>query len=251
MRPLRLAVLAPVSWRTPPRAYGPWEQVASSIAEGMVARGHEVTLFATADSVTSGRLEAVVPRGYSEDHTLDPKVWEALHVAHCMEMAAEFELIHAHHDWLPLLWTRFVRTPMVVTIHGFSSPGILPAYHRYRSAAAFVSISDADRDRGLDYVATVYNGIRLGDFVFDARGGEDLVFLGRIHPEKGVHLAVELARRSGRRLHVAGIVHDAAYWRDQVQPAIDGDRVVWHGQAGPDLRNRLLGGAYASCHLET
>jgi glycosyltransferase involved in cell wall biosynthesis len=217
----------------------------------MVARGHDVTLFATADSITSGRLEAVVPRGYSEDPSLDARVWESLHVAHCMEMADGFDLVHAHQDWLPLLWTHFVGTPVLITIHGFSSPGILPAYHRYSASAHFVSISDADRDPELPYVATVHNGIRLADFAFNPRGGDDLVFLGRIHPEKGVHLAIALARRCGRRLNLAGIVHDEGYWKEQIEPAIDGEQVVWHGQAGPELRNRLLGEAYASCNLVT
>src|SRR3954464_12174688 len=148
---MKLALLGPIAWRTPPRAYGPWETVTGLLADGLAHRGADVTLFATLDSITLAKLDGVCARPYEEDGGIDGRVWEALHVAHALRRSGEFDLIHNHLDWLPLAFAG--STPMVTTIHGFSSPKILPAYRR--SASAFVSISDADRVAELDYVATV------------------------------------------------------------------------------------------------
>ena len=248
---MRVGVLSPIAWRTPPRAYGPWEQVASNVAEGLVARGHDVTLFATADSLTAGRLEAVAPAGYEEDPEVTPKVYEALHIARAMEQADRFDLLHNHFDFLPLAWSRSIRTPLVTTIHGFSSPGILPVYREYDGHAFYVSISDADRDPSLTYLATVYNGVRLADFTFRSPPGDYVVMLGRIHPDKGVHRAIEAAIAAGVSLVIAGIVQDANYFRRYVEPRVDGDRVRFVGPVGPADRDTLLGGALALLHLVT
>src|ERR1700684_1699563 len=209
----RVAVLSPVAWRTPPRQYGAWETVASNITEGLVSRGWDVTLFATRDSVTRARLHAVVDKGYEEDRTADPKVAEYLHISEVFEQAAEFDLIHSNYDFMALTYSRLVKTPVLTTIHGFSSPGIMPVYRKYRDGY-FVSISDSDRAPGLNYLATVYNGIDLGLYPLRRSRGEELVFIGRLHPDKGVHLAIDTARRSGRRLLIAGILQDTNYFRD-------------------------------------
>src|ERR1041384_6269813 len=156
----RVAGLSPVAWRTPPRQYGAWETVAGNIAEGLVARGWDVTLFATKDSITRARLHAVVDCGYEEDPAVDPKVVEYLHISEAFEHAAEFDLIHSHYDFMALSYSRLVKTPVLTTIHGFSSPKIMPAYEKYRDGY-FVSISNSDRSPALNYVATVYNGIDL------------------------------------------------------------------------------------------
>ena len=161
--PLRLAVLAPISWRTPPRRYGPWEQFCSLLTEGLVSRGVDVTLFATGDSITRARLHAVIDKGYEEDPAVDPKVAEYLHSAEAFEHATEFDLIHSHYDFMALSYSRLVRTPVLTTIHGFSSPKIMPVYEKYRDGY-YVSISDADRAPALNYLATVYNGIDLAAF---------------------------------------------------------------------------------------
>src|SRR5260370_24414151 len=131
-RARRLAVLSPIAWRTPPRQYGAWETVASNITAGLVARGWDVTLFASRDSVTRAPLHAVVEKGYEEDSTVDPKVAEYLHISEAFERAAEFDLIHSHYDFMALTYTRLVKTPVLTTIHGFSSPRILPVYREYR-----------------------------------------------------------------------------------------------------------------------
>jgi glycosyltransferase involved in cell wall biosynthesis len=245
-----VAILSPVAWRTPPRQYGAWETVAGNVAEGLVARGWDVTLFATGDSVTTARLRAVVDRGYEEDRSIDPKVAEYLHIPEVFERAAEFDLIHSHYDFMALAYSRLVKTPMVTTIHGFSSPQILPVYRKYRDGY-FVSISDSDRLPELNYVATVYNGIDLSLYPFQPRAGEDLVFLGRIHPDKGVLLAIEVAQRSGRRLLIAGIVQDRAYFEERVRPHVNGTTVQFLGPVDVAGKNRLFARAFALLHLNT
>lgn len=245
---MRIAVLSPIHWRTPPRHYGPWEQVVSLITEGLVRRGLDVTLFATADSVTTARLRAVCPMGTEENPELDNRVWESLHIAAVFERAQEFDLIHNHLDFTPLTYTRLTSTPVVTTIHGFSSPHILPVYRKYDGTALYVSISNADRVPDLHYLATVYHGIQLSQFTFRSTPDEYLLFFGRIHPDKGTAQAIEIARRTNRRLLIAGIIQDQEYYRREVEPYLDGTRVVYVGSVGPERRNALLGGAIALLH---
>jgi glycosyltransferase involved in cell wall biosynthesis len=247
--PLRVALLAPISWRVPPRHYGPWELFVSLLTEGLVERGVDVTLFATADSQTSAHLVGTAPAGYSEDTTLDAKVWEAMHIATVFERAGEFDLIHNSFDFLPLTYTGLIQTPVLTTIHGFSSERILPVYERYNDRGFYVAISDADRHPALDYVATIHHGIDMRQFPFRAEPDDYLLFFGRIHPHKGVVEAIDVAERAGMRLVIAGIVQDEAYFTERVKPCIDGERVRYVGPAGPELRGELLGGAVALLHL--
>jgi glycosyltransferase involved in cell wall biosynthesis len=246
----KIAILSPVAWRTPPRQYGAWETVAGNIAEGLVARGWEVTLFATGDSITRARLHSVVAKGYEEDRSIDPKVAEYLHIAEAFEHAAEFDLIHNHYDFMALGYSRLVKTPVLTTIHGFSSPQIMPVYEKYRRGH-FVSISDADRSPALNYLATVYNGIDVALYPRRTRRGEDLIFIGRIHPDKGVHLAVQVAKQSGRRLLIAGILQDAGYFRDEVQPHVDDKQICYLGPVNVEQKNALFASAFALLHLNT
>ncbi|MDH3664743.1 MAG: glycosyltransferase family 4 protein [Alphaproteobacteria bacterium] len=249
-RDKRVAVLSPVAWRTPPRHYGAWETVAGNIAEGLVARGWDVTLFATRDSITSAKLHAVIDKGYDEDSAVDPKVAEYLHISEAFEHASEFDLIHSHYDFMALSYSRLVRTPVLTTIHGFSSPKIMPVYQKYRDGY-YVSISDADRSPELAYLATVYNGIDLSLYPFQERAGDDLVFLGRIHPDKGVHLAIEAARLSGRRLIIAGIVQDEAYFHNRIEPHLDGRTVNYIGPVDVAGKNELFAAANVLLQLNT
>jgi glycosyltransferase involved in cell wall biosynthesis len=246
----REAILSPIAWRTPPQQYGAWETVAGNITEGLIARGWDVTLFATADSVTRAHLHAVLDRGYEEDSTIDPKGAEYLHISEAFEHAAEFDLIHSHYDFMPLSYTRLIKTPVLTTIHGFSSAKIMPIYQKYRDGY-FVSVSDSDRATGLNYLATVYNGIDLSLYPLQERGGDDLIFLGRIHPDKGVHLAIEVARLSGMRLIIAGIIQEKAYFREQVQPHVDGQNILYIGPVGVTGKNTLFARARALLHLNT
>jgi glycosyltransferase involved in cell wall biosynthesis len=246
---MRVAMLGSISWRTPPRAYGPWELVTSLLTEALVARGVDVTLFATLDSQTSAKLEGVAPHGYSEDPALDAKVWEALHVAHLFERAGEFDLIHNQADFVPLVFSRLVATPMITTIHGFSSPRILPVFERYADRQHYVSISDADRAPSLAYAATIHHGIEVGKFPFDRDGGDDLLFFGRIHPDKGAGEAIRAARAAGRKLVMCGLVQDEGYHQREVAPFIDGKAVEYRGVVGGEERLRALGAARGLLHL--
>jgi glycosyltransferase involved in cell wall biosynthesis len=246
----RIAVLSPVAWRTPPRQYGAWETVASNITEGLVARGWDVTLFATADSVTSAHLRSVVKNGYEEDSNVDPKIAEYLHISEAFEHAAEFDLIHSHYDFMALTYSRLVRTPVLTTIHGFSSPRIMPVYQKYRDGY-FVSISDSDRAPGLNYLATVYNGIDLSLYPLQESRGENLIFLGRIHPDKGVHLAIAVARLSNLPLLIAGIIQDQVYFREQVEPYLDEHQIRYLGPVDVQGKNELFARARALLHLNT
>jgi glycosyltransferase involved in cell wall biosynthesis len=243
---MRVALLGPVAWRTPPRHYGPWERVTGLLAEGLVARGVDVTLFATLDSVTSASLDGVCPHGYADDPTMDGRVWESMHVAHALTRSADFDLVHNHLDWLPLAFAGHCRAPLLTTIHGFSGAGILPAYAR--AASNYVSISDADRSPALEYVATVHHGIDFDELPFAADGGPGLVAFGRIHPDKGTHTAIEIAQLAGRPLTICGIVQDERYFTEQVAPHIDGDRVVYLGSVGPRQRAEILGASTALLH---
>jgi glycosyltransferase involved in cell wall biosynthesis len=245
----RVAVLSPVAWRTPPRQYGAWETVASNITEGLVSRGWDVTLFASRDSVTRAHLHAVVDRGYEEDPAIDPKVAEYLHISEAFEHAAEFDLIHSHYDFMALSYTRLVKTPVLTTIHGFSSPRIMTVYEKYRDGY-FVSISNSDRAPGLNYLATVYNGIDLSLYPLQELGGDHLIFLGRIHPDKGVHLAIEVARLSGLPLLIAGIIQDQTYFREQVEPHLD-RTIRYVGPVDVPGKNELFARARALLHLNT
>src|SRR5260370_6913927 len=246
----RVAILSPIAWRTPPRQYGAWETVASNITEGLVARGWDVTLFASRDSVTRARRHAGVDKGHEEVPAVDPKVAEYLHISEAFERAAEFDLIHSHYDFMARTYTRLVKTPVLTTIHGVSSAKIMPVYQKYRDGY-FVSISGSDGDAGVNYLATVYNGIDLSLYPVQEPGGDDLIFLGRIHPDKGVHLAIEVARLSGMRLIIAGIIQDEAYFREQVNPHLDDQNILYIGPVGVPGKSELFARARALLHLNT
>lgn len=241
-------MLAPVAWRTPPRKYGPWEQVTSNITEGLLKKGMDVTLFATGDSITRGELRSVCARGYEEDKKAEPKVQECMHISYLMEQAHEYDIIHNNFDFLPLTYTRLIKTPMVTTIHGFSSPNIIPVYRRYNDCSHYVSISYADRSSELTYIANVYNGIDPVGFTLKNKPGDYLLYFGRIHHDKGTREAIEIALKTNMKLIIAGYIQDEHYYQQQVKPLIDGEQIVYFGNAEPVQRNQLLGNAYALLH---
>ncbi|TFH23505.1 MAG: glycosyltransferase family 4 protein [Bacteroidia bacterium] len=245
---MKIAILSSIAWRTPPLKYGPWEQVSSNIAEGLADRGIDVTLFASADSITKGKLASVCEQSDAEHPELDPKVEECLHISHLMERAHQFDIIHNNFDFLPLTYSRLIKTPMVTTIHGFSSPRIIPVYKKYNKTSYYVSISNSDRSPELSYSATVYNGIDTKEFSFNSESGETLLFFGRIHPDKGVSEAIEIAKKSKRKLIISGLIQDQEYFAKKVNPYIDDQDIVYVGNSGPVERNKLLGGAYALLH---
>jgi glycosyltransferase involved in cell wall biosynthesis len=246
---LRVAVIAPIAWRVPPRHYGPWEQFASLLTEGLVERGLDITLFATADSITQARLVGSAPCGYSEDPDVDAKVWECLHISAAFERASEFDLIHNSFDFLPLSYSGLVETPVLTTIHGFSSEQILPVYQKYGRRTHYVAISRADRHPSLEYTATIHHGIDMRAFTVGAGPRDYLLFFGRIHPEKGTAEAVAVAKRAGLPIVIAGIVQDRDYFEREVAPFVDDDQVRFVGPIGPEGKSGLLGRARALLHL--
>ncbi len=214
-----------------------------------MALGHDVTLFATADSVTTAKLQATVSTGWSEDDGIDPKVAECTHIAEVFEHADDFDIIHNGFDFLPLTYSRLVRTPVVTTIHGFSSSRIVPVYERYDSTSTYVAISDADRHPRLHYAATIHHGIDVDAFAVHPDPGDHLLFFGRIHPDKGTADAIAVARETGRHLVIAGIIQDEGYFSEEIQPHIDGEHVSFVGPVPASQSAEVLGRAHALLHL--
>ena len=247
-------MVAPIAWACPPAAYGPWEAATATLAEALLARGHDVTLFAAGGSRSSGRLHVTVPAPYEEDAGIDARAAEALHLGTAMAEADRFDVVHAQCDFPALSYARLIRPPLVATIHGLGPPAVrervLPVWRAFQDEAHYVAISEADRHPALRYAATIHHGLRLAEWPF-AEPGPDapLLFFGRSHPEKGPARAVAAARAAGVPLVMAGIVQDEAHHAAHVAPAIDGRDVRWLGAVGGPARARLLGSARALLHL--
>lgn len=247
---MKIAMLAPIAWRTPPVHYGPWELVTSLLTEELVKNGIDVTLFATANSITNAKLKSVSPMGYEENIDIDAKVTECLHISECFEQADDFDIIHNQFDFLPLTYSGLTRTPVVTTIHGFSSSRIIPVYKKYNNSTHYVSISDADRSPELDYTATVHHGIDLAQFTFNPlpSKGDYILYFGRIHHDKGTKEAVEIAKALNMRIIIAGIIQDQEYFNDHVKPFLNEGEVEYVGSVGPEKRDELLGNAKLLLH---
>ena len=245
---MKIAILSPIAWRTPPTEYGPWELVASNITEGLVKKGLDVTLFASGNSITSAKLESACELPYEEDRESDSKVLECLHISHLMEQAESFDIIHNHFDFLPLSYSKLIKTPIITTIHGFSSPKIIPVYKKYNASSTYISISDSDRHPELNYLRTIYHGIDSSKFEFQETKEDYLLFYGRIHPEKGTTEAIEIAKRCGYPIKIAGLIQNQYYYSRDIAPQLDGTNVTYLGNVGREEGNRLLGGAKALLH---
>lgn len=249
---MRIAVLSPIHWRTPPKRYGPWEWVASLLTEELVRRGHDVTLFATGDSQTSARLRWVCPVPFFEPEgkQLEKKLYEYLHSALPFEAADEFDVIHNHYNVYPLVFSPFVRTPVVTTMEGFSSQGVADIMRRY-AQTAFVSISLADRQHAPDahWVANVYHGIPVEAYPFGDAPKGYLCFVGRVHPDKGVHTAIEVADATGIPLKIAGLIADPHYFETEIQPRLRPGKIEYLGELEDAEKKTLLRDALALLHL--
>jgi glycosyltransferase involved in cell wall biosynthesis len=254
MKKLKIAVISPITWRTPPHNYGPWEQVAYNIAQGAISKGHDVTLYATADSKTSGKLVSVCPRPLAEDETLDTEVYKFLHISKVFEDALEdkFDIIHNQFDYYPLVFSNFIRIPMVTTVNGFNNEQYKLIYKKYNNIANYVSISNADRTKELDYVGTVYNGINLDEFEFNNNPkGDYLLSIGRISRDKGTDRAIKVAKMAKINLIIAGQVpfEEKEYFEKFIKPHINGKDIKWVGPVGPKERNDVMKNATASLHM--
>lgn len=234
---LKIALLSPVAWKTPPDKYGPWELVVANLAKGLVGLGHDVTVFATKDSSINSfcKLEAICPTPWEESDDVDPKVMEYQHISHCFEMADKFDVIHNHFDFMPLAYSRLVDIPIVTTIHGFSSEKILPIYQKYTNDknCHYVAISEANRHPTLTYTATIYHGVDSRNKYSNPSGhAKDLLFLGRLHPDKGPEDAIKIAKLSNHRLYIGGLIQDRTYFDEVILPNIDNEQIIYLGCIG-------------------
>ncbi|PZO38189.1 MAG: glycosyl transferase [Pseudanabaena frigida] len=249
---MRIAQVAPLWEQVPPPAYGGTELVVSLLTEELVKRGHDVTLFASGDSTTSAKLESVHPRALRLDTSVkDPNIYDMLNISRVYENAERFDIIHSHVGCVALPYTNLVKTPTVHTLHGIFTSDNEKLFTHVRKQP-FVSISNSQRDTslGLNYVSTIYNGIAPNTYNFYPQPEHPpyLAFLGRMSPEKGAHLAIEIAKRSGWHLKMAGKIDavDLEYFKNQVQPHIDGKQIEFLGEANHQQKNILMGGAVAT-----
>ncbi|HAX75044.1 MAG TPA: glycosyl transferase [Cyanobacteria bacterium UBA11372] len=249
---MRIAQIAPLWERVPPPAYGGIELVVSLLTDELVRRGHEVTLFASGDSITLANLESVHPRALR----LDPSVkefgiYEMLQMSRVYEQASEFDIIHSHMGCAALPYVNLVKTPTVHTLHGIFTPDNEKMF-TYAKKQPYVSISNTQREPrlGLNCVATVYNGIDVDSYEFYPQPDQPpyLAFLGRISPEKGTHHAIEIAKQVGLPLKMAGKVDvvDVEYYESEIKPHIDGEQIQYLGEANHAQKNELMGRAIAT-----
>ncbi len=249
---MRIAQVSPLWESVPPHTYGGVELVVSLLTDELVRRGHEVTLFASGDSCSLAELESVHPQALRLDKNVkECGIYEMLQISRVYEQADQFDIIHSHMGCSVLPAAGLVKTPTVHTLHGiFTSDNQKMFMHRRKQP--FVSISNAQRELklGLNYVATVYNGTDPAqyDFYEQPDSSPYLAFLGRISPEKGVHLAIEIAKRSGWHLKIAGKVDvvDVEYFEQEIKPHIDGKQIEFLGEANHAQKSALLGGAVAT-----
>ncbi|MEH1941719.1 MAG: glycosyltransferase family 4 protein [Nostoc sp.] len=249
---MRIAQVAPLWERVPPPGYGGIELVVGLLTDELVRRGHEVTLFASGDSISLAKLVSVHPRALRLDPTIkDYSVYEMLNLASVYERAEEFDIIHSHVGCAALAYANLVTTPTVHTLHGIFTPDNEKLFS-FAKKQPYVSISDSQREArlGLNCIATVYNGIDVSSYKFHAQPEDPpyLAFLGRISPEKGTHLAIEIAKKAGWHLKMAGKVDvvDVEYFEKEIKPHIDGEQIEYLGEANHDQKNALMGGAVAT-----
>lgn len=244
---MKIAQVAPLWERVPPPTYGGIELVVSHLTDELVRRGHDVTLFASGDSQTLGKLEAVYPRALRlEPEVKEYAAYEMLELSQVYQIAEEFDIIHSHVGITALPLASFVQTPTVHTVHSsFTTDNRNIYIHHHKQP--YVSISNAQRQINLNYVDTVYNGIELADYPFVAQHQEPpyLAFLGRFAPEKGPQHAIAIAKKAGWHLKMAGKV-DAIYsefFEQEIAPHIDGEQIQYLGEVNHAEKVELLGNA--------
>lgn len=249
---MRIAQIAPLWESVPPPAYGGAELVVSLLTDELVQRGHDVTLFASGDSVSLARLEAIHPRALRLDPSVkEHSIYEMLQLSQVYQRAQEFDIIHSHIGCSALPCSSLVKTPTLHTLHGSFTTDNEKLF-TYLRDLPYVSISNTQREPrlGLNYVATVHNGINPAAHKFYPEPDESpyLAFLGRISPEKGPHLAIEIAKQSGWHLKMAGKVDrvDVDYFEQEIKPHIDGKQIEYLGEANHVQKNSLMGNAVAT-----
>ena len=245
--PMRIAMVGPVAQSIPPTRSGSVETVTALLTDGLVASGHDVTLFATESSTTTAKLHTTFSRGYHEDTSLWPwELCELFNLAAAVERAAEFDVIHYQAVFAPisLVFTRLCSTPVVLTLHHAPTQPEVTLWSHYPEAP-FVAISAAQEQlfAELNVVATIHHAVDTERFIFHPQPEDYLVFLGRFTEGKGVLQAIDIARRAGLRLVLAAAAND--YYRDVIAPLVDDRQVVYAGELDHAAKVALLGGARA------
>ena len=244
---MKIGMISPLEMPVPPIAYGGSELVVSLLTEELVKRGHDITLFASGDSVTSAKLESICPhllRGSDRDKG----ILTMLNVVSCLEQADRFDIIHNHTCFEGLSTAGLVKTPILTTLHGGLKGDWLTLFAHYKGWYNTISWSAKsllpEKER---FVGVIYNAIDVKSYPFNGSKREPyLLFLSRICYEKGPHLAIQVAKRLGRRLIIAGNVDsvDEEYFRTQVLPGVDGDLIQYVGEADYHRKRELLAQAY-------
>ena len=249
---MRIAQVAPLWERVPPPAYGGIELVVGLLTDELVRRGHEVTLFASGDSLTDADLSSIHPQALRLDPSVkEYGIYEMLHLSKVCERAGEFDVIHSHMGCAALPYAKLVKTPVVHTLHGIFTPDNRKMFS-YAKEQPYVSISNSQRDLelGLNCVATVYNGIDIHIHKFFPQPDEPpyLAFLARMSPEKGPHHAIAIAKATGLPLKMAGKVDvvDVEFFENEIKPHVDGEQIQFLGEANHTQKNELMGRAIAT-----
>lgn len=249
---MQIAQVAPLWERVPPPSYGGIELIVSLLCDELVRRGHEVTLFASGDSISLAKLESVHSQAIRQDPTVRYySVYEMLQLSHVYQQANKFDIIHSHIGYAALPYASLVQTPTVHTLHDAFSSGKEKLFV-HASNQPYVSISNAQREPilKLNYIATVYNSVDFNYYEFRPKPEHPnyLAFLGRLSREKGVRQAIEIAKRSGLRLKMAGKVDvlNREYFEQEIKPLIDGKQIEFLGEVNHAEKNALLGGAIAT-----
>jgi glycosyltransferase involved in cell wall biosynthesis len=247
---MKIAQVSPLYESVPPKRYGGTERVVSYLTEGLIKRGHEVTLFASGDSITNAELVACCPRSLRTDPgCIDPLVHHYLMLEEVFKRARHFDLIHFHVDYLHFPLSRRSGISQITTLHGrLDLPDLAPLYRRFHDMP-LVSISDAQRRPipSARWLGTVHHGLPDDVFKFHEVPGDYLAFLGRISPEKRVDRAIEIARRAGMPLKIAAKVDkmDQDYFDTVVKPLLDPSLVEFIGEVGGKEKEEFLGNACA------
>lgn len=253
---MKIAQIAPIAERVPPEKYGGTERVVFNLTEGLVRRGHEVTLFATGDSVTQARLESVYPHGLRQAGLADPhgiNPWTLLHIGNAYQQEKRFDIIHDHNFPISLPAANLAQTPVVLTVH---SPMTKVSFRLFNTLKRpyLVSISkyQLQGTENLNFIGSVYNGLNFTDYPFGQKPKNYLLFVGRCSPEKGLHLAIEAARRLDMTLIIAAKIDqtDQDYFRNEIAPRLS-RKIIWIGEVGEDERNKLYSEALAFLHPVT
>jgi glycosyltransferase involved in cell wall biosynthesis len=246
--PLRIAQIAPVATSVPPPRSGSIESLTALLTDGLVAAGHEVTLFATGESRTRAALHATFARGYRED----PENWpwelcEMVNISAAIERATAFDVIHYQAKYHPfaLPYARLAGVPVVITLHHAPGDAEIALWGRHYPDTPFTAISHAQARSmsGLNVVGVVPHAIDVAAFPFTPEPRGYLLFLGRFVDGKGVLQAIDVARRAGLPLVLAAEAND--YYREKVAPLVDGVHVTYAGEVADEAKAALLGGARA------